>query len=204
MRGTFGDVRVAAAAGASGETTFSFSPEEEGAEEGSASSIHPSASTFTPAPPTPWVAFHLSCHARADANRARTEKVGVGVSATANSGMGTFGGFAKDGVPRNAGRGGVPEHRSARDLPDPVGDSKRAFSPLSAALRTLPMTPCAVEGVGRGETEGAKISGPGGGGAGTGGGVASRGGRSSSRRAWSRGVARTSCDAYGLNGKCTS
>ena len=35
----------------------------------------------------------------------------------------------------------VPEHSRARDLPDPVGDSSSAFSPASAALSTLPITP---------------------------------------------------------------
>ena len=42
---------------------------------------------------------------------------------------------------RRDGRVYVPEHSSARDLPDPVGDSSSAFSPASAALSTLPMTP---------------------------------------------------------------
>ena len=198
-------MRIAAAAGASGETTFSFSrrrrrERRRGPRPRSILRRPPSRPRRRRrgSPSTSLATRELMRIAR------ERRRSGPGSARRRIPGMGTFGGFAKDGVPRNAGRGGVPEHRSARDLPDPVGDSKRAFSPLSAALRTLPMTPCAVEGVGRGETEGAKISGPGGGGAGTGGGVASRGGRSSSRRAWSRGVARTSCDAYGLNGKCTS
>lgn len=90
------------------------------------------------------------------------EKVGVGVSARRGLGEGKVREVRERWGAKKRGRGGVPEHRSARDLPDPVGDSKRAFSPLSAALRTLPMTPCAVERVGWGQTEGAKISGSGG------------------------------------------
>lgn len=132
------------------------------------------------------------------------ETVGVGVSARRGLGEGKVREVRERWGAKKRGRGGVPEHRSARDLPDPVGDSNRAFSPLSAALRTLPMTPCAVERVGWGQTEGAKISGSGGGRRGDG-----RGCRVGRRMivVAARIVARrrrTSCDAYGLNGKCTS
>lgn len=52
------------------------------------------------------------------------------------------------GCPKS--REDAPEHKSASDFPLPVGDSNSAFSPLSNAFRTFPMTPCAMRR--RGET----------------------------------------------------
>jgi len=101
------------------------------------------------------------------------------------------------GCPKS--REDAPEHKSASDFPLPVGDSNSAFSPLSNAFRTFPMTPCAMRR--RGETRRRR-----GGDEGRGrrerrdGGATRRGCIESST---SRGR-RTSCDAYGLNGNRTS
>ena len=104
------------------------------------------------------------------------------------------------GCPKS--REDAPEHKSASDFPLPVGDSNSAFSPLSNAFRTFPMTPCAMRR--RGETRRRR-----GGDEGRGrrerrdGGATRRGCIESSTSSSSRGR-RTSCDAYGLNGNRTS
>ena len=104
------------------------------------------------------------------------------------------------GCPKS--REDAPEHKSASYFPLPVGDSNSAFSPLSNAFRTFPMTPCAMRR--RGETRRRR-----GGDEGRGrrerrdGGATRRGCIESSTSSSSRGR-RTSCDAYGLNGNRTS
>jgi len=58
----------------------------------------------------------------------------------------------REGGRREGGRkegGFPPEHSSASDFPDPVGDSSSAFSPFSAAFKTRDITPCAATRRGR-------------------------------------------------------
>jgi len=107
----------------------------------SRSMIQPSSSIFTLPPPRPLARslFHLSCHASAARAVVEMERNTRTLQLKLETPCSTCDGNG-NGIKWEV-RWGAPEHKRARDFPDPVGDSSSAFSPLSAALSTLLITP---------------------------------------------------------------